>query len=299
MKLNYFLLVAWCLMFISCSRGRDQKEALSDAPIAASIALPAKNPEKTIRQETESLEDLSKEANLSAMQAAPAAAPPQIIKTAHLEHEVGSSVEYSSYVRNLLKKYGAFIFKEDNTITDNKEQTTLVIKVPVGLFDELVAGLVTKEVKQLQRHISAEDISADIIDTRARLETRKATRDKYLEFLKAATKTEDVLKIQQEINNIQEDIESATARLDQLTGQASYSTIHLTYFEPGNGNAYSSGGRSFWGRVGGAIRNGTLFFGEIFIGLVTLWPVWLIGIILGLVIRKYSHRRKKLHGRDQ
>ncbi len=146
----------------------------------------------------------------------------------------------------------------------------MIIKVPVELFDSLIAELATsytwrkfldlilpvinkrsrtnhqrfhirvivlvKEVKQLQKNISSEDITSEIIDTRARLETRNTTRGRYLEFLSKAGKIEDVLKIQQEINNIQEDIESAEARLAQLSGQVSYSTINLTYFEPDSGN---------------------------------------------------------------
>uniref|UniRef100_UPI003741EF94 DUF4349 domain-containing protein n=1 Tax=Niabella yanshanensis TaxID=577386 RepID=UPI003741EF94 len=96
--------------------------------------------------------------------------------------------------------------------------------------------VLVKEVKQLQKNISSEDITSEIIDTRARLETRNTTRGRYLEFLSKAGKIEDVLKIQQEINNIQEDIESAEARLAQLSGQVSYSTINLTYFEPDSGN---------------------------------------------------------------
>ncbi|MCH5718153.1 DUF4349 domain-containing protein [Niabella hibiscisoli] len=124
----------------------------------------------------------------------------QIIRTAHLVHEVKSSQVYNNYVRNLLRKHNAYIFKEDNSVADNKAQTTIVIKVPVALFDSLIGQLVTNDVKQLQKNITSEDITGEIIDTRARLETRKATRDKYLEFLNKAGKIEDVLKIQQEIN---------------------------------------------------------------------------------------------------
>jgi len=241
----------------------------------------------------------SNEKNLPVEEGIPIAGQPQqIIRTANLVHEVTSTKEYNNDVRNLLKKYNAYIFKEDNSAAGNRAQTTMVIKVPVGLFDSLIVELVTKDVKPLQKNITSEDITSEIIDTRARLETRKATRDKYLEFLNKAGKIEDVLKIQQEINNIQEDIESAEARLSQLSGQASYSTINLTYFEPNNGYENYNNDPGFWNRVGKAIRNGGKILGEIFIAFVTAWPFWVLGLVLGLAIRKYRKRNKSLARKD-
>ena len=42
---------------------------------------------------------------------------------------------------------------------------------------------------------------------------------------------EDVLKVQNEINNIQEEMESASGRINYLSHQAIYSTINLTFYQ--------------------------------------------------------------------
>ncbi len=290
MKLLFLLLSACLGILISCSRGVDQKAEASEVLSQQTLQTP---------NASEGLKIMSnarpKEETFADQAIVPVAEQgPEIIRTAHLVHEVKNSQVYSSYVRNRVRKLNAYIFKEDNNVADNRAQTTMVIKVPVALFDSLVAELMTKEVNPLQKNITSEDITSEIIDTRARLETRKATRAKYLEFLNKANKIDDVLKIQQEINNIQEDIESAEARLSQLSGQARYRTVNLTYFEPGSGYEDYDNNPGFWTRVGSAVKNGAGIFGEIFIAFITAWPFWVAGLVLGFLIRKYRRRNKIL-----
>jgi len=212
----------------------------------------------------------------------------KIIKTANVTLEVKNNGAYADYARALVKKYGGYIFKEENSAADDKQETSMVIKVPVLQFETLVNELVTKDVKQLQRSISSEDVTGSIIDINARLATRKATRDKYLEFLQKAGKVEDVLKVQQEINNIQEDIESAEARLAQLSGEAKYSTVNLTYFEPGGGYSHYGGKAGLGSRMITALKNGGEIFTEIFIGLLTIWPLWIGAGLLIFLIKKFK-----------
>ena len=293
MKYIFCVLITWSLVLMSCSRGADRGEAellrestsLATAQSAAmengilketgKLKVPAKEADDLVHESIRKMEDAR-----------------QIVKKADLVHEVKSNSGYNNYVRSLLGKYHAYIFKEDNSAVNNSVQTTMIIKVPVNLFDSLIAELAIKDVKQLQKNISSEDITGEVVDTRARLETRKVTRGKYLEFLNKAAKIEDVLKIQQEINNIQEDIESAEALLVQLSGQARYSTINLTYFEPDSGNENYGMNPGFWGRTGKAIKNGATMLGEIFIAFITAWPVWIIIILIILIVKRNRRRWK-------
>ncbi len=211
----------------------------------------------------------------------------KIIKTANITLEVKQHESYAFFIRDLVKKYGGYISREDNNATDYKNETNIVIKVPVLQFEALVNGLAAKDTRQLQRSITSEDVTGNIIDTKARLETKKVTKAKYLEFLKQAGKMEDVLKVQQEINDIQEDIESAEARLAQLSGEAKYSTINLTYFEPLAGYKADSDKPGFGSRIVSAFSEGGKIFGDIFIGVLTVWPLWLGLVAVIFIFRRF------------
>ena len=95
-----------------------------------------------------------------------------------------------------------------------------------------------------------------------------------------------MLKVQQEINSIQEDIESAAARLAQLSGEAKYSTVNLTYFEPLAGYNADTDKPGFGRRMITAFSDGAKFFGDIFIGLLTLWPLWVGAAVLYFMFKK-------------
>lgn len=288
MKYIFFVLTIWSLLLMSCSRGVDYEKAELPGASASLATTQSTGIETGAMKEAGKLNIPVREAVHESSRETEGT--PQIVKKADLVHEVKSSSGYNNYVRGLLGKFHAYIFKEDNSAVDNSVQTAMVIKVPVNLFDSLIAELATNEVKQLQKHISSEDITNEVIDARARLETRKTTRDKYLEFLTKAGKIEDVLKIQQEINNIQEDIEAAEALLARLSGQARYSTINLTYFEPDSGNENYNVNPGFGGRTGKAIKNGATMLGEIFIAFVTAWPVWIIIVLIVLIFKRNRRR---------
>ena len=61
--------------------------------------------------------------------------------------------------------------------------------------------------------ISTEDVTGEVVDTRARMEAKKQMRDRYLALLKQARNMKEILEVQTEINTIQEDIESASGRV--------------------------------------------------------------------------------------
>ncbi|MGC4234403.1 MAG: DUF4349 domain-containing protein [Niabella sp.] len=293
MKRLFFAIAILPWIFIACNTG-DNKEAaineivLGDVASEKQEAATATDSYKAFTQP-----DSGVGAGLGTADAGVTKVPvtidwdKKIIKTANITLEVKQHEWYASFIRDLVKKYGGYISREDNNITDYKNETNIVIKVPVLQFEELVNGLAAKDTRQLQRSITSEDVTGNIIDTKARLETKKATKAKYLEFLKQAGKMEDVLKVQQEINDIQEDIESASARLAQLSGEAKYSTIHLTYFEPLAGYKADSDKPGFGSRIVSAFSEGGKIFGDIFIGVLTVWPLWLGLVAVIFIFRRF------------
>jgi hypothetical protein len=111
-------------------------------------------------------------------------------------------------------------------------------------------------------------------------------RLKYLEFLKQSKNMEEVLQVQNEINGIQEEIESAAGRIDYLSHQASYSTINLTYYQPLAGYKPADESPTFFTRIAHSFKTGASWFADLFVGLMTLWPLFLIAIGAYLGLKK-------------
>jgi Domain of unknown function (DUF4349) len=99
---------------------------------------------------------------------------------------------------------------------------------------------------------------------------------------------EEILQVQKEINDIQVDIESAAGRVQYLVQSSDYSTIHLGFYQVLNPNANNTDQPSYGFRIVDSFKNGLQWMGELLVGLVTLWPAWVVIAFTWMMIRKYK-----------
>lgn len=214
----------------------------------------------------------------------------KIIKNATLQLEVKEGNNFYALLREKVKNLGGYIAQEEQTETAYKMENTLVIKVPVDQFDNALVQLSEKAEKVHERKISSQDVTTEFVDTRSRMESKKQVRLRYLDLLKQARNMEEILQVQSEINGIQEEIESAAGRVEYLGHAAAYSTINLTYFQVLNASAADNSTPSYGKRILLSFKEGGAWLSELFIGLVTIWPL-LLAVAGGIVFYKRFRRR--------
>ncbi len=212
----------------------------------------------------------------------------KIIRTADMRIEVKNFATYNNAIHNEVKRYGGYVATEEQNFTGDQKESTMSVKVPVDQFEDLVNQIASDSDKVLEKKISSEDITGEIVDTKSRLETKEQMRLKYLEFLKQSKNMDDVLKVQSEINNIQEQIESATGQINYLSHQSAYSTINLIFYQPLSGYKPHDENPGFASRLVRAFENGFHFIAEIFIALVSVWPLWLLIFVAFIFYKKHN-----------
>ena len=118
-----------------------------------------------------------------------------------------------------------------------------------------------------------------------------------MDLLKQAKNMEEILNVQSEINEVQEQIESAAGRIEYLGHASVFSTIHLTYYQILNSSAKDSDKPSFGTELSHAFKTGWSWIGDLFIGLVSIWPLLLM-IFIAIIIYKRSrlHKTKQITG---
>jgi len=208
----------------------------------------------------------------------------KIIKEATLVVEAKSQKVFNDFVHDQVKRSGGYVSQEEQNKSEYKIENIATIKVPVDQFDNLVKSLTsTKDENIVTQKVTSQDVTGEVIDARARTEAKRQIRLRYLELLKQAKNMEDILKVQTEINNIQEEIEAGAGRVGYLTHAAAYSTVQLTFYEILNPSAADNKAPAFGTRVLNALGNGMDWLGELLVVLLTLWPLWLLvaGLIWG------------------
>lgn len=217
----------------------------------------------------------------------------KIIKTADLNIEVKDYNVFYGSLREKIRSVGGWVAQEEQQQSDYKIENTITIRVPVDQFDNALAQLTTNVVKINQKKISSQDVTAEYVDTRSRIEAKKQVRLRYMDLLKQAKNMEEILNVQSEINGIQEEIESATGRVEYLGHASAYSTINLTYYQVLNATAKDTENPTFGTKLNSAFRSGWSWIGELFVGIVSIWPLLLLVFFGVIMYKRWSYKRMK------
>ncbi len=165
--------------------------------------------------------------------------------------------------------------------------------MPVDQFQSAVDFLTSGDGKINEKKISSEDVTTQVVDTKSRLEAKKQVRLRYLDLLKQAKNMEEILQVQNEINDIQEEIESAAGRINYLSNASAMSTIHLTYYQVINASAIEKDTNSFRKKSKEAFLGGWNALVEVLIGLLNIWPLAIIGAVVVWVIKRSLFKKVK------
>src|SRR5215203_2546961 len=210
----------------------------------------------------------------------------KIIKTANLNAQVKNYNAFSKQVSENVKKYGGYISAEEQVQTEYKIENSVVIKVPVDLFESAVNNLVKDAEIINEKRIISEDVTTQLIDGKSRLGAKRQVRLRYLDLLKQARNMEEVLTVQKEINGIQQEIETVTGRINFLQHSSAMSTINLTFYQVLNASANVPNHIGFLPKIKSAFTEGLYWTGEILVGIVGLWPLILILAFSIYLLRK-------------
>ena len=77
------------------------------------------------------------------------------------------------------------------------------------------------------RTVSAQDVTAAVVDAEARLAALRASRDRLTQLLERAASVQDVISVERELARVQGEIESLDARLQAMRGQVALSELDV------------------------------------------------------------------------
>ena len=204
----------------------------------------------------------------------------KVIRSGNLTMQIEDFEVFSNALKLILENQKAYTTTSNQNDTDNRFEATYTIRVPADNFDQLFQEIQKLAKKVEFQQINQRDVTEQFIDLTARLKNRKSLEQRYLQLLKQTKNINEIIRIEQQLNNIRSEIESQEGRLKYLNSQVDLSTIYLTvYFkkpytyEPGDrqsfGQRFLKSLEDGWSRL----VNGALWF-------ISIWPIWLIILFL-------------------
>ncbi len=226
----------------------------------------------------------------------------KIIRNAELNFEVKDLKQFTAAIFEAVRLSGGYIASSSEHQLDDEIRSQITIRVPREQFDLLLGKICSNVSDKLQKNISSQDVTDEFVDTKARIAAREKIRDRYFDFIKEAKNMEEVLKVEDEIRELQETIESATGRINFIKHQSALSTIHLTFFQKLSPMLKNNqpGTPNFWSQVWSSFKEGWWIIEQITLFLVKIWPLMIVACIAGWYIRNRNRSaaisvKTKLH----
>ncbi len=216
----------------------------------------------------------------------------KIIKNGDMKIQVGDVQKTREQINTILKSNKAYLQKEEFRNTDVDENLDLTIRVPHQNFDALINSFSNGIGSVLSKNISSDDVTEEYTDVSIKLANKKIYLEKYREMLKSAKTTKDMLEIQENIRALEDEIDISEGRLRFIDDRVNYSILNLSlYKEKVRSSATSRIG--FGSRFGDSLTEGWNSFVEFFLGIISLWPFFLLVPVMVFLWREWRNRRKK------
>ncbi|RXM40946.1 DUF4349 domain-containing protein [Chryseobacterium sp. CH21] len=215
----------------------------------------------------------------------------KIIKNGDMKIQVGDIKKTQNQVNEIIKKNNAYIQKEEFQNTDMDDNLTLIIRVPHKNFDALINSFSNGVGTVLSKNISSNDVTEEYTDIAIKLANKKIYLEKYRDMLKSAATTKDMLEIQENIRELEDEIDVAEGRLRFIDDRVNYSTLNLNlYKEKARSSTTSKIG--FGSRFMDSLTEGWNSFVSLLLGLVSLWPFFLLIPVIIVLWRKWKSKKK-------
>lgn len=146
-----------------------------------------------------------------------------VIYSAGLRLVVVSSGEAVRAIQTIAEQQGGYL--------DEMSNASVTVRVPASKFT-LAVSQIEKLGEVVERNIKAQDITEQMIDLKVRLENAEATRARLLVLVKGSQKTEDTLKIEEELRRVTEIIEQAKGKIRYLESRVAMSAIKVDLNAP-------------------------------------------------------------------
>ena len=230
----------------------------------------------------------------------------KIIRSANVTVEVENFDEAYGKINNFILGIG-FIqetnINTERTYVDSKlkliKSGTITIRVNREKFDSVLNSI--QGIGDVYNwSINGQDVTDKYIDTESRLRLLKLEESKLEEYLKKVSDLDQIFKIESQLTNIRQQIESLTGNLKKMSDLVDLSTITINMNEKNPGQVVPVKERTYGQRLlsnlSDSLKGVVNFFGELLIVLVAALPVLiLLGlfIIVILFIYKRVTRNKK------
>ena len=196
----------------------------------------------------------------------------KVIRTVKMTCETKAYDDATTVIMAALTAHGGYVESSSSTgtgyddVKGSERRATYTFRVPAENLDAFLEALrVDEGIRILNQDASSNEITATYYDTVSRLQTLEAEKTSLTAMLEGFTDYSDIsnmLKVQERLYDVIEEIESLQTKLNLYDGQVALSTVHLSLYEVITYTEVPEPDPTFGERIGEAFRESWADFGE-------------------------------------
>ena len=241
----------------------------------------------------------------------------KIIRTVTMTCETKAYDDAVTLIMDTLNAHGGYVEASNVTgtgyenVKNSARRASYTLRVPAEKLDAFLETLrVNEGIRILSQNATSDEITATYYDTVSRLETLKAEKASLTAMLEGFTDYKDIsnmLKVQERLYDVIEEIEALQTKLNLYDGHVAMSTVKLSLNEvivytevvepdPTFGERIGEAFRESWADFGEGCQDFAVWFVEAFPTLLVL--VVIHGGIFLIIYTAVKRSQKKRAARD-
>ncbi|MEU6346650.1 DUF4349 domain-containing protein [Streptomyces sp. NPDC046977] len=217
-----------------------------------------------------------------------------VVRTATLTVEAKNVPDALARSRTLVEAAGGYIGDESTSLDDEgNEHSRVTLRVPPADYERVLGDLAGLG-RLLERKVSAQDVTSQVVDVESRIKTQRASVARVRELMDRATRLSDVVTLEGELSSRQADLEALEAQQASLKERTGMATVTLVLTEQDQVAAPAKAD-GFWASVGDALGAGWhalyVTLRVLLIALAAALPFAVLALLALLAFRLLRRRR--------
>lgn len=214
----------------------------------------------------------------------------KIIREADLEFETKDLDRTYQTIASFVNTNKGYIQDDRSSKNYDRLRRELVIRIPNSSFDRVMDSIENHVDYFDVKRVFSKDVTEEFIDLEARLKAKRELETRYLALLSKANNVKEILEVERELSVIREEIEAKQGRLKYLESQVSLSTIRMEFYKTISQRSVVN--VTYGQKIWNALVSGFNGLSYLFLGILTIWPLILIGTIFFFIFRRWLRKRK-------
>lgn len=230
----------------------------------------------------------------------------KIIRNMHISLETTDFSSAVAAVAQLAEKAGGYIESSsiENRGGTGNRRASFTLRIPSDALDA-APDMLAASGNLLSVSTGSENITAQFVDTEARLAAKQVEEQRLLELVKQAGSVSELLEVENRLAEVRYEIESMQSTLADWQKRVDFSELSIYLVEVLHLSSGTSGDASYGARMASGFRSTLravgLFFSEAFLVLISLLPVLIPAaavVVLVVVLVRRSRRKRAARRTD-